>query len=275
MGDAPEGLTFNEDERKLFLFLMGTEPPEAVPQDVYALREPFDTLDQDLGSLAEHYAEVVTGIDGALPDEVIEQFKQTFGAFLGATGGINHIDQIREAAQQMGDQVGEWSRSLLEAQVQIIAMLIALMVQLAIMSALAAFTGGSTLGEEAIAEQTTRLGIEMILDRLLSLLRFVMPTAIQAAIGALLMMAASLIASSIDGDPRGPHVDWKWVGEGALGGALADIGIRGIGGLFDNLIGNALKSLDNRFVTELTNITGDFIKMGGGGAISRHLHPRS
>lgn len=268
MGDAPEGLVFDEDERKLFLFLMGTEPPEAVPQRVYGLKEPFDTLDHNLSTLPVHYDETVNGINGALPDEVIEQFKQTFGSLLGADGGVNHIDQVRQAAQLMSEQVGEWSRSLLEAQVQIISMLIALMVQLAIMAALAAFTGGGSLGEEAIAQETTRLGLMTIMRGLLSLVKFVMPTAIQAAIGALLMMAASLIASAIDGDPQGPHINWKWVGEGALGGALADLGIRGIGGVFDKVILNNVKNLEKPFLTELTNIGGDFIKMGGGGAIA-------
>jgi hypothetical protein len=269
VADAPQGLTFSADERRLFLFLMGQEPPEAVPQEVYGLAEPFHTLDHDLASLPEHYVDVAAKIDGALPDEAVAQFKAMMADLLGTNGGVSHIDEIRSAARLMGEQVEGWSRSLLSAQVQILSTLIALEIQLDIMAAMAFFTGGATAGEEALLQAEARLTLSVIMDHLLALLKFVLPTAIQATIGALIMMVASLVSSALGGgDPQKPGINWEWVGEGALGGALADIGIRGIGGFFDAAIGDALKSLDNKYITELTNIGGDFVKMGGGSAIA-------
>src|SRR5262245_1735079 len=113
MGDGgPGGITFNEDERRLFLVLMGSEPPEANPQDVYDLRDPFLTLSDNLRSLKSHYDVTAAAIDGALPDEVVRQFKQTFGALLGVNGGVNHVDEIVHGSDAMADQVAEWSREL-------------------------------------------------------------------------------------------------------------------------------------------------------------------
>ncbi|MGH3382934.1 MAG: hypothetical protein ACRDP6_50225, partial [Actinoallomurus sp.] len=269
MADTPQGIAFNEDERRLFLFLMGMEPSEAVPQDVFALGDPFATLDHDLGTLPAHYSETATKIDGALPDEAVTQFKGMFADLTGASGGINHIEEIRNAARLMAEQVENWGRSLGQAQVQILATLIALEIQLDIMAAMAFFTGGASLGEEAVAQAEARLTLMMIMQRLLALLEFIMPTLIQAAIGALIMMAASLVANALgDGDPHKPGINWEWVGAGALGGALADVGIRGVGGIFDKMIGDGLKGLENKYITELTNIGGDFLKMGAGSAIA-------
>ena len=272
MANAPEGLTFNADERRLFLFLMGEEPPEAVPQKVYGLAEPFYTLDHELASLPTHYASVAAGIEGALPDQAVAQFKGMLGDLMGTYSGVSRIDEIRNAARLMGEQVESWGRSLLSAQVQILSTLIALEIQLDIMAAMAFFTGGATAGEEALLQAEARLTLSTIMDHLLALLRFALPTAIQATIGALIMMAASLVSNALGGgDPEKPGINWEWVGAGALGGALADIGIRGIGGLFDKAIGDALKRLDNKYLTELTNIGGDFLKMGGGSAIAATL----
>jgi hypothetical protein len=268
VADEAEGLTFTEDQRRLFLVLMGQEPPEAVPGKVLSLRAPFDQLDQDLSTLPEHYSDTAAAIDGALPDEAVTQFKSMFASLLGADGGISQVDQIRNAAQLMGEQIQGWYRSLIETQVEMLTALITLEIQLDIMTAMAFFTGGASLGEEAVAEGAARIVIRSALDRLLAFVEFVLPTAIQAAIGALMMMVASLIASGVDGDPNGPHVNWKWVGEGALGGALADAGIRGIGGFFDKLILDGVKGLDKPVLTELTNIGGDALKMGGGTMLS-------
>jgi hypothetical protein len=131
MADGAEGLTFTEDQRRMFLFLMGQEPPEAVPGEVDGLKQPFVQLDHDLGSLPEHYSNTANAIDGALPDEAVTQFKAMFAELLGAAGGINHVQEIRNAAQLMAEQISAWYRNLIEAQVEMLTALIILEIQLA------------------------------------------------------------------------------------------------------------------------------------------------
>ncbi|GAB3976058.1 hypothetical protein GCM10029978_061830 [Actinoallomurus acanthiterrae] len=282
MSDEPwGGFVFNEDERRLFLFLMGMEPPEANPGQIFGLAQAPEDLAAELEGLAALIEDTLAKVDGALPDEVIAQYKAMLRELMGSNGYGSHIDEIRDGALAAATQFGSWARSLGQAQIQIVSTLIAMQIQLAIMSAMAFFTGGASLGEEAVAYNTARLSLTMILQRLAGLIEFIVPTAIQAAIGALIMMAASLISTALGyGDPNKP-INWTWVAEGAVGGALADLGIRGTGaglsGLgkwFDGLVGdNFKKYLDTNIVTELKNIGGDFVKMGVGSGIAGTLAP--
>ncbi|MCW2860643.1 MAG: hypothetical protein JWP48_2351, partial [Actinoallomurus sp.] len=214
-------------------------------------------------------ADTAGEIDGALPDEVVAQYKQMLEVLTGSNGGADHIGEIRDGLGNGSEQLGDWARNLGEAQVQILAMIIALEIQLDILAAMAFFTGGLSMGEEALAKAETALSLMLVMQRLLAMLQNLVPTFLQAAIGALIMLAASLISNAMgNADPHKPGINWTWVAEGALGGALADLGIRGIGGVFDKAIGDGLKGLDNTFVTALTDVGGDFIKMGGGAAFS-------
>ncbi|MCO5991689.1 hypothetical protein NE235_36820, partial [Actinoallomurus spadix] len=281
MSDAPwGGVAFNDDERRLFLVLMGEEPPEAVPGEVYGLSQPFYDFATNLANLPGQLSDTLTKIDGALPDEVVAQYKEVIRDLTGGGTGANHINEIIDAATSAGDQVAAWSRELMKAQLQMIMTLIMLELQLAIMTAMAFFTGGASLGEEAVAYAAARLEISMTLQWLAALLIDTsVSMALQAAIGGLMMMTASLLGNALDGDPDTFGVDWKMVGAGALGGALSDLGwrgaglgLKGLGSAFDHLAGDGLKKVfATDIAQEIKNIGGDFVQGAASAALSSTL----
>lgn len=241
-GSVPEdSIEFPDDVRKM-LFALGLEPPQASSDMAYGSSMPFDEYAQALLDLRDRIMESVNRVDGALPTQVADVYKQAMAMLTGA-GGQDAMGEFADNLREISKgQVGH-SRNIMESKWEVIAEIIQLIIELAFIAAMAFFTGGLSFGDAALARTRSRLAVLIILDRLLRMTHLA-PAFSEALQEAFTTFAVRMAMLGLNkGDRRPDGIDWGAIGKSAAFGALAGFFISGLSSVF----GSFFKNIFNNF----------------------------
>ncbi|WP_454343900.1 lonely Cys domain-containing protein [Streptomyces canus] len=208
--------------------------------------------------LRDRVADLLNKVDGALPPEVADRFKEAMATLVTLNGSDQMSDFSDQFRQKSRNQV-QSSRNIMESKFEIIAEAFRLLGELAFIAAMSIFTGGLSFGDTAAAKARSTVAILTILDRLLRQTHL-LPSLSEAVEEALTTFAVRLAMLALnDGKRRPDGIDWTAIGKSAAVGALA--------GMFSSVIAKNIGTIYKKQFNNFNNSKwGNF-----GGDVFRHF----
>ncbi|MEW1724888.1 sugar-binding protein, partial [Streptomyces sp. NPDC093109] len=226
-------MDFTAAEEWMYFVLIGERPLQASSDMAYENMAPHDRLSERLQGARSGIMELSTMVDGALPPDSADQFKQTTSRLL------EIVDQLSEQASGQGGHLVKQSNNIMTSKIELQIELAFLLAELATITAMSFFTGGLSFFDTAIAKARTTVSILTILTRLMGGAPGPFSSILQALTEALTNFAAQVMTISLTrGDRRPSGIDWKDVGisafAGFVGGIVGDVISKGLTNYFKN-----------------------------------------
>ncbi|MFJ9590980.1 hypothetical protein ACIRSD_45995, partial [Streptomyces acidicola] len=243
-------MDFTAAEGWIYFVLIGERPLEASSDMAYENGAPHDTLAERLQGTRKGIMELSSMVDGALPPDSADQFRQTTSRLL------EIVDQLSEQARGQTRNLTKQSNNIMTSKIELQIELAFLLAELALITALSFFTGGLSFLDTAVAKARTTVAILTILTRLMGDAPGPFSSILQALQEALTNFAAQVMTISLTrGNRRPSGIDWKDVGISAFAGFVAgivgDVIARGITNYFKN---NFKNFYDNKWGNFGTNV---------------------
>ncbi|NBM15782.1 hypothetical protein GUY61_08970, partial [Streptomyces sp. GC420] len=231
-------INFPDEVATMLFVLLGTKPLQARENLAYDSRELYLEYGRGLRDLREAVRQSVSDASTNLPPEVSRRYIEGL-SLLTDDGGVDHIQRMIDQLDDLAMGQVDHSMNIQASKWEIIAEITMLLIELALMAALAAFTGGTSFSQMALARARSRLAVLMIIDRLIRLARFgpTLGGALEEAIQALAVRLAQIAVNPPGRRPDG--IDWGDIGKAAAFGAVA--------GAFEGILEGAGNHIRNWF----------------------------
>ncbi|WP_444545370.1 WXG100-like domain-containing protein, partial [Streptomyces capillispiralis] len=231
-----DSIEFPDEVRWILFVLLGELPLQGSSDMAYESSDPYEDYGNRVLDLRDRITDLVRKVDGALPPEVAERFKEAMGTITDARGS-DTMSELSAQLRQVADNRVKHSRNIMESKYEIIAEAFLLLAQLAIIAAMSFFTGGLSFGQTALAKARTRLAVLMALYRLLNQTHL-MPALSEAVQEALTTFAVRLAMIALnDGKRRPDGFDARDILRSAAVGAFAGL----FGSVISKYIGDVFK----------------------------------
>ncbi|WP_299531703.1 hypothetical protein [uncultured Streptomyces sp.] len=242
-------INFPPEVATMLFVLLGSKPLQARENLAYDSRELYLDHGRGLRDLREAVRQSVSEAGTNLPPEVAKRYVAGL-SMLTDDGGVDHIQRMIDQLDDLAMGQVDHSMKIQASKWEIIAEIVMLLIELAFMAALAAFTGGTSLSQMALARARSRLAVLMIIDRLVRLSKFA-PTlggALEEAVQALAVRLAQMAINPPGRRPDG--IDWSDIGKAAAFGAVAgafESLLEGAGNYFKKYFKNTFDDVDTYF----------------------------
>ncbi|GGZ00884.1 hypothetical protein [Streptomyces poonensis] len=247
-------INFPDEVSTMLFVLLGTKPLQARENLAYDSRELYLEYGRGLRELREAIRQSVSDASTNLPPDVAKRYIEGL-SLLTDDGGVDHIQRMIDQLDDLAMGQVDHSMKIQASKWEIIAEITMLLIELALLAALAAFTGGTSLSQMALARARSRLAVLLIIHRLVRLARFgpTLGGALEEAIQALAVRLAQIALNPPGRRPDG--IDWGDIGKAAAFGAVAG----GFEGLLEGA-GNHVRKWFNKNFDDFSSKFDDFAK---------------
>ncbi|MGO4755610.1 hypothetical protein AB4212_44640, partial [Streptomyces sp. 2MCAF27] len=155
---VPDSIEFPEEVRWILFVLLGELPLQASSDMAFDRNTPYEDNGDRVLELRDRITDLVYKVDGALPPEVADRFKEAMATLIDVGGSDTMSGFSDQFRQKSRNQIGH-SRNIMESKFEIIAEALILLAELAIIAALSFFTGGLSFGDTAAAKARTTVAV--------------------------------------------------------------------------------------------------------------------